>query len=212
MINVRSSTLKKYLSDSSLRLSLADREFLADMAVVRIIGIDDAAEHHYKNNRAPQKRLDRMCKAGLLEVRDVYQPGKGSFKAYSFASEKIARLFGGKIPSIGSRRNALHECITSKIYFAEGRPESFTLEADFSSDQKELIAVNEGASGENICMPDAMFMRNGKAVVVEADSGQYNQTQIQAKQSAWKGLEQVWGQPSKAAARVHGNSKVYRFA
>jgi hypothetical protein len=51
---------------------------------------------------------------------------------------------------------------------------------------------------------------DGQIVVVEADSGQYNKTQIRSKQEAWAGFSQVWGQPDRAAARVT-NATVHRF-
>ena len=128
-----------------------------------------------------------------------------------FSNKKIASLFGGDVPTIGAKRNALHEVITSKIYFAEGRPDSFILENDFSKSQKELFKVGQGlVADREICLPDAIYIKDGEMVVVEADSGQYTKSQIQAKQAAWSGMKQVWGRPSKAFARVTG-AKVHSF-
>ncbi len=213
MRNVRFNTLKKYLTDDKLKLSKEDRSFLSDLAKVGIIDEKDAQATHYKDRRTgASSRLDRLCEAGLLESKTVVQPGRGRFKAYQFKTERIATLFGGHRPVYHRKRNALHEVITSKIYFAEGRPESFTLEAKFSSDQRELFNVpGKTLKGREACLPDAMFVRNGEVIVVEADSGHYNKSQIENKQSAWAGFKQVWGQPSKASARVD-DAQVYTFA
>ncbi|MCG8313809.1 MAG: hypothetical protein MI976_11380 [Pseudomonadales bacterium] len=206
MRNVRASTLKKYLNDSNFKLSQEDRAFLADLSKVGIIDEKDADTCHYQSRKTrAATRLDRLCEIGLLESQTVVQPGRGRFKAYHFKTERIATLFGGKKPIIGRKRNALHEVITSRIYFAEGRPESFTLEAAFDNDQRALFNVKEKTlKGRDACLPDAMFVRDGNIVVVEADSGQYSKSQIANKQAAWQRFEQVWGQPSKASARVSG--------
>jgi hypothetical protein len=204
MKNARSGTLKKYLNNANFKLSADDREFLSDLAKVRIIDEKDASEHHYAGRKTPaSKRLDRLAEIGLLEIHTVVQPGRGKFKAYHFKTERLATLFGGKMPVIGRKRNALHEVITSRLYFAENRPSSFALESDFSQSQKDLFKVIGGTTkGRDSCMPDALFIRDGQIVVVEADSGQYNKSQIRNKQMAWRGFKQVWGQPEKASARV----------
>jgi hypothetical protein len=212
-INVRSSTLKKYLDENNFRLSKADREFLHDLTKVKIIDEFDAKAFHYNERKtASTKRLDKLCKMGLLDSHSVNQPSKGTFKAYTFKTDKIAKLFGGSIPTIGRKRNALHEVICSKIYFAENRPETWTTESDFSKDQKSLFKVaNKTMAGRDSCIPDALYIdKEGEIVVIEADSGQYNKSQIINKQAAWTDFKQVWGQPSKASAVVD-NAKVYRF-
>ena len=213
MRNVRANTLKKYLNDSNFKLSQEDRAFLADLSKVSIIDEKDADNFHYRERKTgASARLDRLCEIGLLEAQTVVQPGRGKFKAYHFKTDRIATLFGGKKPIIGRKRNALHEVITSRIYFAEGRPESFTVESAFDNDQRALFNV-EGKTlkGRDACLPDAMFIRNNEVVIVEADSGQYSKSQIQNKQSAWQGFKQVWGQPGKASARV-GNATVHTFS
>jgi len=213
MKNVRSGTLKKYLNNANFKLSDDDRQFLADLAKVRIIDEKDASKHHYADRKTPaSKRLDRLADIGLLETHTIVQPGRGKFKAYHFKTERLAALFGGKVPVIGRKRNALHEVITSRLYFAEGRPDSFALESDFTPKQKELFKVIGGTTkGRDSCIPDALFIRDNQIVVVEADSGQYNKAQIRNKQIAWKGFKQVWGQPAKASARVD-NAMVHTFA
>jgi hypothetical protein len=213
MKNVRASTLKKYTDSSNIRLSSADRDFLSDLARVRIIDEKDADSHHYQKSRSKaSRRLDKLSDAGILEKREVFQTGRGKFNAYTFKNQKVAGLFGGKTALIGSKRNAFHEVVTSKLYFAKGRPDSFTIEADFTKSQKDSFRLGQGLiAGRDICLPDAIFIENGEMVAVEADSGQYTQSQIRSKQAAWAGIKQVWGQPSKAAARVHGNAEVFRF-
>lgn len=206
MVNVRAGTLKKYIADSNLRLSADDRAFLADLAKVGIIDEKDAQNHHFQDRKtAASRRLDRLCDAGVLECHVVTQPGRGSFRAYSFKTDRIATLFGGHKPTIGRKRNALHEVIIGRIYFAEGRPESFVVESEFNKNQRELFNVMGGTmKGREACLPDALFIRDGEIVVVEADSGHYNKSQILNKQLAWVGFRQVWGQPAKASARVDG--------
>lgn len=213
MVNVRAGTLKKYIADGKLRLSADDRAFLTDLSKVGIIAESDAQKHHFQERKtAAVRRLDRLCEAGVLESHTVNQPGKGTYKAYSFKTERIATLFGGHKPTIGRKRNVLHEVIISRIFFAEGRPDSFVVESKFSKNQRELFTVAGGTmSGRDACFPDAMFVRGGEIVVVEADSGHYNKSQILNKQLAWADYKQVWGQPAKASARVDGGATVHCF-
>lgn len=213
MKNVRTATLRKYIEDGTIRLSKNDREFLRDLAKVSIIDARDAEAHHYKSYKtSAERRLDKLCAAGVLERVDVNQPGRGKFKAYAFRTPKVASLFGGKKPIIGRKRNSLHEVLTSKLYFAEGRPETFKLESQFTQKEREMFKLSAPSlTNRNSALPDAMYINaGGEIVVCEADSGQYNKTQIRSKQAAWKGFKQVWGQPGKAAARVT-DSKVHRF-
>ena len=207
-LKARSSTLKQYISDSTIRLSDADRALFSDISRVRIVDESDAGVHYSGRKTPASSRLDRLVEAGILKRVDVYQPGRGNFKAYQFANEDVARVMGGKLPTIGAKRNALHEVITSRIYFAAGRPDSFTLEADFSRDEKAFFSTRSVDGGS--VLPDAVYYKNGEMVVCEADSGQYSSSQIASKQAGWTGLKQVWGQPSQSAARVH-NAQVYRF-
>ncbi len=209
--NVRTSTLRKYLN-GDIRLTERDREFLSDLSRVQIIDKQDALNVHFKTANS-SKRLDSLCKAGVLERIEVNQPGRGRFKAYHFKTDKIASLFGGRKPAIERKRNALHEVITSKIFFAENRPKSFVVEGNFTKEQNELFKLSSPSlTGRNSSIPDAMYVNaSGEIVVCEADSGQYNKTQIRSKQAAWKGFKQVWGQPAKAGARVTG-SKVHLFS
>lgn len=204
----RTGTLKQYINDATIRLTDADRALFADLAKVRIVDEADAGFHYQGRKTPPAARLDRLADAGILKRVDVFQPGRGNFKAYQFANADIARVMGGKLPSIGSRRNALHEVITSRLYFAVGRPESFRLEADLTKEERKKFA-SMSVDGTS-CLPDAVFYSNGNMVVCEADSGQYTSSQIASKQAGWRDYQQVWGQPGRAAARVHG-AEVYRF-
>lgn len=211
MKNVRTRTLKKHVG-GNLKLSANDRAFLHDLSIVGIIDEHSANHHHYSNvHKDAAKRLDRLCEYGVLERTMVHQRGKGSFKSYTFANDKVAKLFGGKRLILGGRRNAHHEVILSKIYFAEGRPESFKVESQLTSKEKDLFK-KIAPTGSDYCLPDAIYYdEGGELVAVEADSGQYTQSQVKAKQTAWTGLKQVWGQPQKASARVH-NATLHRFA
>jgi hypothetical protein len=212
----RTGTIKKYLEDGDIRLSKADREFLRDLSIVRIIDSQDAMKTHYQGRKtSPEKRLNKLCSMGLLKAHSVYQPERGVFKAYTFSNEKIASLFGGKLPVIGRKRNALHEVITSKIFFSLGRPEGFKLESDFTKDDKQFFEKNALLNGmpadaKKGFIPDAMCVQDGEVVIIEADSGQYTKSQIATKQACWGGLKQVWGQPSKTFSRVTG-AKVFNY-
>lgn len=204
--SARTGTLKQYIKDDKIRLTDKDRALFSDLAKVRIVDEKDAGFHY--ENKNPTKRLDRLAEAGILKKVDVFQPDRGNFKAYQFANKDVARVMGGKLPSIGSKRNALHEVITSKLFYAAGRPDSFRLEADLTPDEKKFFATLTVDGGS--CLPDAVFYNGGEMVVCEADSGQYTTSQIATKQAGWKGIKQIWGQPTRAAARVH-NAEVYRF-
>lgn len=207
----RTLTLKKYISDKKIRLSANDRDFLKDLAKVQIIDVKDSKHHFLSNKDGGEKRLDKLCKVGILESKNVYNPNSGFVKTYIFKSDKIASLFHGKKPKLNLRRSGLHDLISSKIYFAEGRPDSFVLESNFTDKQKELFKFGQGiVANRDVCFPDAFFINDGEIVLVEADSGQYTQSQINAKQAAWKGMKQVWGRPTGTRTHVN-NSMVHNF-
>jgi hypothetical protein len=199
----RTHTLKKYITDQGIRLGANDREFLRDLARVQVIDVKDAEHHYLFNKGGGEKRLDKLCKAGILESKNIYNPNSGLIKSYLFKTDKIATLFKGKKPKLNLRRSGLHDLIASKIYFAEGRPKTFVLESNFNEEQKKLFQFGQGmVAGRNVCYPDAFFVSNGDVVLVESDSGQYTQTQINAKQAAWHGKKQVWGRPTGTRTRV----------
>jgi len=212
MSNISTTKLSKLAgATASFRLGASDRGFLADLSKVRIIDLEDANKWHYSDRKAgAKKRLDNLVKAGLLNAREIIQPGKGKVRTYEFSNDRVAKAFGGAKPVIGAKRSALHEVITSKIYFAEGRPVTFKIASDFT---KTDIRNFKLAVGGDAVIPDAMYTdASNDIVLVEADSGNYTKSQILEKQSAWSGVKQVWGQPNKASARIGGNTNVYRFA
>ncbi|EAR07567.1 hypothetical protein [Reinekea blandensis] len=203
----RTSRLKRQ-TGGTFRLTRRDQSFLQDLAKVRVIAVEDADRFHYSDNKSgARKRLDQLTKQGLLQVVEYQSPGKGAQRAYTFADQKIARAYKSGLPSLG-RRNAFHEVLTSRMYFAEGRPDSWKLEADMSRDEANLFR-QEGQSMSDVAKPDAMYVDGtGQLVAVEADSGQYNKTQIQRKIDAWQGIKQVWGQPAKRNSAIENYSDV----
>lgn len=213
MSNVRTGSLKK-VTGGNFRLSNDDREFLADLVKVRMISESDANDTHYAGRKtSASKRLNKLVDEGLLKRTDITVPGQGKIKAYSFADESVARKYGAKLPKISRMRNGYHELIVSRLYFAEGRPESYKIEADFSDADMNRIR-RPGESKSEMAIPDAMYLdRSGRPVVVEADSGQYNSTQIKQKISAWSDHKQVWGQPQarKSAVENFSDAVVHRF-
>jgi hypothetical protein len=182
--------------------------FLQDLAKVRLVALEDANKFHYSENKlGAQKRLDYLTKQGLLQVVEYQAPGKGTQKAYAFADQKIAKAYKSGLPPLG-RRNAFHEVLTSRMYFAEGRPSNWKLEADMTREEANLFR-HKGQSMSDVAKPDAMYIDgSGQLVAVEADSGQYNKTQIQKKMDAWKGIKQVWGQPEKRNSAIENYSEV----
>lgn len=210
--NARTATLKKYLDNANFRLSQDDRGFLADLARLGIIDGRDANRYHYQGRKTlGTRRLDTLCKIGLLESKTISQRGRHPFKAYQFKTDRLAVLFGGKRVALGARHSPIHDVILSKIYFAEGRPETFTTEVHFTTNQKKLFEGLAVIPNRRHCLPDALFIRDNDIVIVEADSGQYTQAQIRHKQTAWSDFQQVWGQPNIRAAKVHG-AYVHTFA
>lgn len=213
MINVRTNTLKKYLdNNSAVRLSKSDRAFLSDLARVNIIDSEDAKNSHYKSSvSGAKKRLDKLVEIGVLESHKIYNPNSKVINAYTFKNDKIAKLFGGEKIKIGKRRSGLHDVITSKLYFSAGCPDTFKVESKFNKDEEKLFRFGSGVVVDrDVCFPDAYYISNGEIVLVESDSGQYTQRQINAKQTAWKGYKQVWGRPSGATTNV-SNSTVFQY-
>ncbi len=215
--NVRTVTLKKHLQQmdaSNIRFTKRDKDFLADLAKVRLVGLKDAQSQHYGGKLdGCRKRLQKFVELGLLKERTVTQPGRGQVdKCYEFASDRIAKLYGGRTAGIGSKRSDLHELLVSKAYFALGRPESFKLGDEMTHLEKRALLMPVRGDSEGVT-PDAYFMRDGEVVLLESDAGQYNSRQIAHKQASWAGNAQVWVQPNKANCRVprDENVEVMRF-
>jgi hypothetical protein len=180
-------------TNSVVRLLAADRAFLKDLAKVQIVSGDLATKHHYSHLKGGSLgSLERLEKAGLITSRMLYTPNSAPVKTYQFANKSIASAYGGKLPTIGAKRSDLHELMTSRAYFELGRPESFKVASDFS--KSEIAACGS-------LRPDAIFVdgENGEMVIVEADSGHYNQKQVNEKINRWRnaGLNrQVWARPA----------------
>lgn len=198
MNNPRTSRLVRLAgTNANIRLSAADREFLRDLSRVQMISGDLADRNHYAHLKGGSSRsLDRLEKAGLLSSKILRQTGVAPVRVYQFADKSIASAYGGRLPVTGAKRTDLHELMTSRAYFALGRPESFKVAADFTS--AEIAQCGS-------MRPDALYTdpASGEVVVVEADSGQYTKSQVNAKLARWRaqGLtRQVWAQPSAGRA------------
>lgn len=184
-------------SATSLRLSEADKSFLKDLSRVQLISSDLADKHHYSHLKGASGRsLERLEKAGLITCKQMHQKDGAPIKVYQFSDKSIAGAFGGKMPVTGAKRNDLHELMSSRAFFALGRPDTFKLASNFT---KEEIALCGSMR------PDAIYTdtSTGEMVVVEADAGNYNKGQINEKVARWRaaGLKrQVWAQPSHARA------------
>lgn len=179
-------------TNANIRLTAADRSFLKDLSRVHLISSDLADKHHYSHLAGASTRsLERLEKAGLISSKTIYTPKAGAVKTYQFASQSIASAYGGKLPVTGAKRSDLHELTTSRAYFALGRPDSFKLASAFNK-------ADISACG-SLC-PDALYTdpETGEIVAVEADSGHYNQTQINKKVTRWRDAgvtRQVWARP-----------------
>lgn len=184
-------------TDANVRLSVADREFLKDLSKVQLISSDLAARNHYSHLKGGAGRsLDRLERAGLLSSKTLYQTGAPPVKIYQFANKSIAGAYGGRLPVTGAKRTDLHELMTSRAYFELGRPASFKLASDFTKAE-----ISHCGS----MRPDALYADSdtGELVAVEADSGNYNKTQIHAKLARWRAAginRQVWAQPASGRA------------
>ena len=200
--NPRTSKVKGFLLDPTIRLNSADREVFRDLARAEFIPDDLANKHYYRNNKSDAtRRLDRLVEAGLLTRHVTHEHGKGQTKVYAFANDSIARAWGGKISAFGANRTLQHEIITSRLYFHLGRPDDFRKENAFNKNDKSFLKLNVGEGRDYT--PDALYTNSdGELCLIEADSGQYNKTQILKKQTAWRSVKQVWGQPKNAFAPI----------
>ncbi|RFA31557.1 hypothetical protein CAL65_22315 [Alkalilimnicola ehrlichii] len=97
--NPRTRTVRALLgSETKLRLSAADREFLRDLARVDLIDSSTADDTHYKHLKTRSNRaLERLERAGVL--RSFYvRSADEQVRVYTFANERIARAWGGGYP------------------------------------------------------------------------------------------------------------------
>ena len=182
-------------TNANVRLSVADREFLKDLGRVQLISSDLADRNHYSHLKGASGRsLDRLEKAGIITSKMLYHPRTAPVRIYQFADKAIAGAFGGRLPVTGAKRTDLHELMSARAWFELGRPASFKLACDFS--QAEIAACGSHR-------PDGLYTdtATGEMIVVEADSGNYRQHQIQAKVARWRAAgitRQVWAQPLHA--------------
>lgn len=194
MRNPKTSTLLRHAqSGVSVRLLGADRCFLRDLSRVQILSSDLADQHHYAHLKGRSNRsLERLETAGIITSKTLHIAGEKPTVIYQFANEAVARAYGGGLPVTGAKRTDYHELITSRAYFALGRPDDFRVASRMTRDEIDLCRDTR---------PDAIYTdpATGEMVVVEADSGHYTRRQIIEKVSKWSsaGLRQVWAQPAR---------------
>lgn len=190
----------KRLTPAKLRLSSADRAFFKDLAKIQIISLDQAAKQHYSHLKTKGSRsLPRLVQAGLIQEKTVFISGQKSVKTYSFATQEVAKAFGGRMTVSSSSRSDKHELITSQLYFDSGSPEDFRMSNRFSAEDRMVVGDH---------LPDAIFTNShGESILVEADAGNYSKHQIAEKVNAWasRGLAQVWGQPAQPTYRLNSS-------
>lgn len=211
MRNPRTATLLKHAGTGvTIRLLAADRAFLRDLSRVQILSSELANQHHYAHLQGGSGRsLRRLEDAGILARKTIGVAGEKPTTVYQFASEAVARAYGGGLPVTGAKRTDFHELMTARAYFALGRPEDFRVASRMTREEISLCRDTR---------PDAVFSdpTTGELVVVEADSGHYTQKQIAEKLGKWAsaGLRQVWAQPARGvSANVPsgGNVEVLRL-
>ena len=212
VFNPGTSKIRDALTHKEIRLSHDDRQFLHDLAKVEFISSDIAQKHHYQNRKTdPTVRLNRLVESGLLKRHFVTEQGRGQLSVYEFGGDNIAKAWGAKRSHFGANRTLHHELVTSRLYFKLESPSDFRKENKFTKNDKKFI--QERVGGRHDYQPDAMYTgSHGETVFVEADSGQYNRTQIHTKQQAWRRVKQVWGQPGHAFAPIcsQKNIEVYK--
>ena len=207
--SVRTHHLASLLpGEKNFRLSKSDRAFLRDVARLSLVNKKHASNHFYSHLKTGGARsLDRLQKVGLIQKIVIRVSGKQPVVAYQFASKKIAAAFGGHLPKTGASRSDHHELITSEMFYHLDRPDSFRLPAHFSSNEKEFFTQIVDGVKKTYGVPDAVYAdrSTGELVAVEADAGNYNQSQIRNKMVFWKekGIKQLWGQPDRVNSRVN---------
>ncbi|WP_345855775.1 hypothetical protein [Shewanella algae] len=214
--------LKKELGCSSVRFTAKDTAMFADLAKVGILSAEQMASNHYHENRKPQERISKLVEAGLLKEKITYDRKRGKIVAYTFASRRVARVFGGWCPNIGNR-TVLHEVMVSEAYFRAGKPADFQVASRFDEQthnefnsfaNKIGIAKPEFSIPMESCLPDAIYTDSGgNTVVVEADAGSYDKEDVTRKATSWSNYKQLWIQPNKCRAPITGteNMELIKF-
>lgn len=196
MRNPKTSTLLRHAqSGVSVRLLEADRAFLRDLSKVQILSSDLADQYHYGHLKGRSSRsLERLEAAGIITSKTLLIAEEQPTVVYQFANEAVARAYGGGLPVTGAKRTDYHELMTTRAYFALGRPDDFRVASRMTSNEIDLCRDTR---------PDAIYTdpATGELVVVEADSGHYTKRQITEKMGKWSsaGLRQVWAQPAGGA-------------
>jgi hypothetical protein len=212
--NPKTSRVRARVGDRNLRLTGADRQFLADLAQARLVDESTAARWHYSDRKSGASRpLERLTRAGVLQRYSIVDPSRGqTINVYGFRDGRIARMWGGRAPSIGRQRQVYHELMVGRLYFEAGRPESWRTDQEFDRADYERFGqappgFSQGATHHAVAgdgaLPDALYTdADGQVVAVEADSGHYTSRQINHKQQLWRGCRQLWGQPTQPHAAV----------
>lgn len=212
----RPQRLKNLLGPQAagLRLTEADRCFLSDVARVGLVSTEQAATHHYHHLQTKGSRsLGRLVDVGLLTRVRIVVPGHGRLEAFQFASQSLAKAFGGVVPKTGASRSDYHEWLTADAYFQLGRPSDYRLPHQFTSSENRLFRhVDIAGKTHTFGLPDAVYTDGGALVAVEADAGNYNPIMINKKTTFWqgKGLSQVWIQHYEARASVPSEISLLR--
>ncbi len=197
-----SRVLEKAGSAANIRFSDADRSFLRDLGKAGIVDLETANQYHYSGRQSGgSRRLDKLCDAGIIERIEIGGiNNRGPIQSYRFATNSVARSFGGQMATFGTNKGALHEWLVGRAYFELDRPDGFRVAARFVSSDIHLFGS---------AAPDAVAqLDNGDIVLVEADSGHYTKVQIMKKQHAWSGHRQYWIQPKNAMTVVPINKGI----
>ena len=218
-LTARIYRLKKLLKADGMTITAKDKAMFHDLSKVGVLSQQQVKSHHNQSN----ERLDKLAKAGFLKRHVSYDRKKGRVISYSFPSKRVAQVFNGFCPKL-SNRTMRHELLVSEAYFHAGKPTDFKVESRFDGrdhdlfdskllsvgQKKEYFAVEHQAQ-----LPDAIFTNGaGDTVVVEADAGNYNRTQIDTKLKSWQGMKQLWVQPSdknKAIVPTQNNVELIKI-
>jgi len=196
--------LSRIGSTANIRLLEADRLFFADLAKTGMISEKRATSFHYAvRKKGARQSLARLVNAGILSSKIIHTHN-GQERIYKFASDKVAKQFGGRLWQTGINRSDHHDLLVSESYFELNRPADFKLAQ--AVNRHDLF---EGLSQEKRTLPDAIYTNSdGEMVFIESDAGHYTTKQIREKQQAWGAVKQVWVQPSLSHAVIRNSNNV----
>lgn len=205
--------LKKLLKVDGVTITAKDKAMFGDLSKVGVLSQEQALSNHNLSSQ----RLERLSKAGFLKRHVSYDRKKGKVISYTFPSKRVAQVFGGFCAKV-SNRTMRHELLVSEAYFKAGRPGDFRVESRFDGRDHDLFnskLLKVGQKKEAYAIeyqtqiPDAMFTdQSGEIVVVEADAGNYNRTQIDNKVKHWQKMKQLWIQPDIKTSTVPNLSNI----